>query len=371
MPRRSERATASADPILHWVWLRCDGQRTVGDVAAEFAREFGRDTSDARSALAAALAQLRHEGGTENITATVLRLLQEELGPDLGGRRLADICTADYFTAVRLDDGRQGAAINFHNVTGPHQTTFDHDTHDRNLLAAAADDPLLLRSHLSAPRLDCLAQSVRVAILNALSEPRLTRVDPHYPGLSKRIGYLDLYARLRPGDRVAMIGCTGNYSCPEIGRADFLAKVEFSDFEYTDPFKPGIEACIKEFFRRPETVVLSDGTRNEAICQEADVVVIIADTLCTETLDELLAWSNGAREVLVTGRSYAMNPTALFARGATATCSQQILEPDFVGFVRRKLARQETGFTDALVQCFQRIYFEPDIAGLNPTQAAL
>ena len=155
---------------------------------------------------------------------------------------------------------------------------------------------------------------------------------------------------------MTMIGCTGNYSCPEVGRFRGLARVNFSDFEYTGPFKSGIEDCIKRFFVEPDKVVLSDGKDNEAICGEADVVVIIADTICTNTLDELLWWSAGAREVLITGRSYVMDPVHAFSRGASAMTTQRIVRQDFIGFLRDKLRRREFGFTDPVVDCFSRMY---------------
>src|ERR1700680_1885832 len=101
-----------------------------------------------------------------------------------------------------------------------------------------------------------------------------------------------------------MIGCTGNYSCAAVGKLPDLGTVYFSDFEYVEPFKSGIVECIRRNFAHPEKVVLSAGEDNEAICGKTDVVVMIADTLCTNTLDELLLWSLDAREVLITGRSY-------------------------------------------------------------------
>ena len=157
-----------------------------------------------------------------------------------------------------------------------------------------------------------------------------------------------------------MIGCTGNYSCPEIGKVESLRKIYFSDFEYTGPFKSGIENCIRRFFVHPEKVELSDGSRNEAICGAADVVVIIADTICTNTLEELLFWSGGAREVLITGRSYVMDPVHAFYRGASGMTTQRIVREDFIGFLREKLRRREFGFTDAVVECFERMYVTED-----------
>jgi uncharacterized protein (DUF4213/DUF364 family) len=84
------------------------------------------------------------------------------------------------------------------------------------------------------------------------------------------------------------------------------------------------------------------------------VAIITAGSLCTNTMDQLLAWCGDAREILITGRSYAMDPVPLFSRGVTGLTTQRIVQPNLVGFVRDKLRRKEFGFTDALVNCFER-----------------
>jgi uncharacterized protein (DUF4213/DUF364 family) len=296
-------------------------------------------------------------GLLETIEEAALRSVVAFHGRRFQDLRLVDVCTGDYFTAVRLNDGSQGAAINFNNVSGPHRTSFNHRHHDYLLTRLLAIDPLLSDTFLRQPDLDCLGQSVRVAILNALSCRMLTveRLRTEHR-LDLRDGYLDLASFFQPSDTVAMIGCTGNYSCREVGKLSDLRTIYFSDFEYVEPFKAGILECIRRNFVHPEKVVLSAGQDNEAICRKADVVVIIADTLCTNTLDELLIWSSYAREVLITGRSYAMDPIHLFDRGASGITTQRIIHPEYIGFVRDKIQRGEFGFTDRLVPCFQRMF---------------
>jgi uncharacterized protein (DUF4213/DUF364 family) len=346
-PRRAGGGPApGGDPSA--VWELCDGRHSVREIAGAVSRP--------EPEVAAAVRRLHRLGRLETIEQAVLRGLVEFHGPRLHDLRVADICTGDYFTAVVLSDGSQGAAINFNNVSGPHRTTFDYLGYDAGLLEQTRADGLLMDSVLRQPTLDYLGQSVRVAILNALSREALTPARLGEHGLRLADGYLDLASFVRRGDTVTMVGCTGNYSCPEIGKLQFLKTVYFSDFEYTGPFKSGIQDCINRFFVQPEKVVLSDGSQNQAICAAADVVVIIADTLCTNTLDELLRWSADARAVLITGRSYVMDPTHLFFRGAKGTTTQRIVQPDFIGFVRAKLRRGEYGFTDSLVQCFERMY---------------
>ncbi len=363
-PRRSERPAGAivdrASPLLTSIEAdilsRCDGQHSLSEIAGKLARP-GLPGTGESAAVSMAVHRLFRAGLLETIEEAALRSVLAFHGPRFRDLRLVEVCTGDYFTAVRLNDGSQGAAINFNNVSGPHRTSFNHRHYDYLLTRLLDIDPLLSDTFLRQGELDCLGQSVRVAVLNALSCRMLTpeRLRTVH-GLDLHDGYLDLASFFRPSDTVAMIGCTGNYSCREVGKLSDLGTIYFSDFEYVEPFKAGIVDCIRQNFVRPEKVVPSAGQDNEAICRKADVVVLIADTLCTNTLDELLIWSSSAREVLITGRSYAMDPIHLFDRGASAITTQRITQPDYIGFVRDKIQRGEFGFTERLVACFQRMY---------------
>jgi len=370
LPRRSDRPPAATltnrSPELTRfeadILSLCDGRRSLAKIAAEVAHDLCGAGGSAEAALPVSVAvhRLFRAGLLETIEEAALRSVLEFHGPRLCDLRIEDVCTGDFFTAVRLNDGSQGVAINFNNVSGPHRTSFNHRHYDHLLRRLLVTDELLLETFLRQSELDCLGQSVRVAVLNALSRPMLNqeRLQTAH-GLDLHDGYLDLASFFQPSDTVAMIGCTGNYSCREVGRLSDTGTIYFSDFEYVDPFKEGIIECIRQNFVDPGKVVLSAGQDNEAICRKADVVVMISDTLCTNTLDELLIWSSNAREVLITGRSYAMDPIHLFERGASGITTQRIIHPDFIGFVRDKIQQGEFGFTDRLVPCFQRMFVTP------------
>ena len=113
--------------------------------------------------------RLRRLGLFETIEEAVLSGLLDFHGSDLGGLRITDLCTGDYFTAVLLSDNSQGAAINFNNVSGPHRASYNYQHYDDLLMRLNETDNLLLDSFLRRRGLDCLAQSVKIAILNALS----------------------------------------------------------------------------------------------------------------------------------------------------------------------------------------------------------
>lgn len=345
------------------VLSRCDGQNTLAKIAEDIASQgllCDEEHADAPVSVSRIVHRLFRAGLLETIEQSALRAVLEFHGPRLQDLKIEDICTGDFFTAVLLNDGSQGVAINFNNVSGPHRASFNHAHYDVLLKRLLSNDPLLLDSFLRQSELDCLGQSVRLAVLNALSRGMLN--DEWLQanrGLELHEGYLDLASFFRPNDSVAMIGCTGNYSCRAVGGIADLGTVYFSDFEYVEPFKQGIIDCIQQNFAHPEKVVFSAGMDNEAICRKADVVVVISDTLCTNTLDELLIWSSNAREVLITGRSYAADPIHLFQRGASGITTHRVTKPDYIGFVREKIQQGEFGFTDRLVPCFQRMFAIP------------
>lgn len=370
-PRKLERpADATVDAVSpkltsveRDILSLCDGRNSLAQIAENIGAgglSNAEEPAKLTSLVSMAIHRLFRAGLLETIEMAALRSVLQFHGPRLVDLRIVDICTGDFFTAVQLNDGSQGAAINFNNVSGPHRTLFNHRHYDYLLRQLFAIDPVLTDCFLLQPELDCLGQSVRVAVLNALSCRMFNpdRLLTEY-GLEVHDGYLDLASFFQPSDTVAMIGCTGNYSCREVGKLSNLRTIYFSDFEYVDPFRQGIIDCIHQNFVHPEHVVLSAGQDNEVICRKADVVVIISDTLCTNTLEELLIWSSNAREVLMTGRSYAMEPIHLFERGASAITTQRVTHPDFIGFVRDKIQRAEFGFTDRLVPCFQRMFVVP------------
>ena len=152
------------------VWQLSDGGRTVGEIARDIDGSGRPRPGDLDERVAVSVRKLRRAGLFESIEEAVLRGLLDFHGPDLGGLKLADICTGDYFTAVLLSDGSQGAAINFNNVSGPHRASYNHEHYDDLLMRLAETDGLLLDSFLRRRGLDCLGQSVKVAILNALSK---------------------------------------------------------------------------------------------------------------------------------------------------------------------------------------------------------
>jgi uncharacterized protein (DUF4213/DUF364 family) len=236
-------------------------------------------------------------------------------------------------------------------------------------MSISKTDKLLKNTILIKSDLNLIERSVKIAILNALSYKLISPGRLLEQNLYIGDGFLDIASFLKDGDTVGMIGCLGNYSCWEIGKIRTLNKIFFSDFEYVEPFKGGVEVFINRVFRFPSKVILSNGRNNRAICECSDVMIITSDTLYTNTFDELLKWSKNAREILIVGRSYAMDPLPIFARGVTGLTTQEIVHPNITDFVKGKLCSKEFWFTDSLVKCFKRKYIikfkNEDIQSMN------
>jgi len=242
---------------------------------------------------------------------------------------ISAIHTGGYYTCVKLTDGSQGIATNLSRVHGPHSKPYDYMSYDNGLLQTSQGDRLLLDTILQKRELPEREKSLQIAILNALSRDMLTAGGLALRGL-RVVRDVQLHSFIEKNDTVAMIGCMGNHTCGVIGENGRVGRILFSDLEYVDPYKDHVESFIAEHFRRPKIVTLSDGSENKSICQEADIAIITADTLCTDTLDDLLEWAKGARRVFVVGWSFALDPLLLLRRGVCGLTVMVPLHPDIV-----------------------------------------
>lgn len=290
------------------------------------------------------------------IMDTIFEELRTFHGAHLDDFNIAKICTGDYFTTVELTDGSQGAGSNLLNIHGPHHIKHDYISYDRRLLRLSNTDKLLKKTILNKDELGCLEQSVKIAILNALScelltSDRLSKYNIHFAE-----GFLNIAPFIKENDIVTMIGCMGNYSCWHIGKIKSIKRIYFSDYEYVEPFKKDVESFISKVFHDTRKVIISNGRQNRLLCESADVVIITSDTLCTDTLDNLLQWSRNAREIIIVGWCYAMDPLPLFARGVSALTLKQPICPNLVDFIQKKLCKEGPGYTDSFIAFFKRGY---------------
>ncbi len=290
------------------------------------------------------------------IMDTIFEELRNFHGSHFDDLNIAKICTGDYFTVVELTNGNQGVGSNLLNMHGPHHIKHDYISYDQRLLKLSNTDKLLKKTILDNATLSLLGKSVKIAILNALSCELLSsdRLSEH--NLHFAEDFLGIVPFIKENDIVTMIGCMGNYSSLEVGKIKSLKQIYFSDFEYIDPFKEYVESFVSKTFCNMDKVIISDGSENKTICESANVVIITSDTLCTDTLDNLLQWSKNAREIIIVGWCYAMDPLPLFARGVSALTLQQPVRPNLVNFIQKKLCKEGPGYTDSFIAFFKRGY---------------
>lgn len=251
----------------------------------------------------------------------IARFLLEAAPPEINISRL---CTSGRYTVVELTNGALGAACNFLNIQGPHATVYDQQFYDGAIRELAKTDPLLRSTILDASYIDPLTQSIKVAILNALSASLISEKRSAQNSVFSD-GMLQIDRLLRPRDTVTVIDCMGTATCRAVAaNLERLSAVNFSDVALDSAYRETVQRFVSGVFGDRRKVMLVEPCHMEAICREANVVVISAHTICTDRLDELLSWSRGSREVLVVGSSYAMDPGLLFLKGATGVSTSRM-----------------------------------------------
>lgn len=170
-----------------------------------------------------------------------------------------------------------------------------------------------------------LLRAVGVAAINAASAPILFEEGRY------RLEYdADPVSaeRLRPGDRVVMIGA----------------------------FKPYVESLrmrAKELMVYDDNVGLlrelglpeNPGKPLEEALEEADLVIVTGSALVVSGMDEILENASRAREVVVVGPTSSMLPDPFFRRGVTALAGLRILDAD-----KMLQAVSEAGGTRSIVK---------------------
>jgi uncharacterized protein (DUF4213/DUF364 family) len=270
------------------------------------------------------------------------------------GLSIADLSTRGYYTTVTLSEGSQGVATNFLNVQSPYATPYEQHFYDETLRELAKSDPLLEEMILRMGYMNPLTQSVKAAILNAVSQPLLAADRLASFGLRLSEGALDVASLLLEGDKVTMIDCAGAVCRSVASVGDRLKSVHYCDLSLSSPFRQEVQADFEMTFQRVADARMIDTTAKESACKGASVVVIGAHAICNDTLDETLEWSRGAREVVVVGRSYAMDPAILFQRGATALETSRVCPS-----VLKDRPRFRQANAIASQSCFETLHVTP------------
>ncbi len=247
---------------------------------------------------------------------------------------ISRLCTSGYYTAVELSDGSQGIATNFFNIRGPYAQHYEQTLYDAVLNEFARTDSLLEEFIIRPSYIDPLAQSIKVALANALSEPLVA--PDMLSGFQVNDGALNLGEVLECGDEVMFVDCAGSAVCRSITDCTSRLKlVNFCDLGLESPFRAEVQDFFDTVFGSCGNARIIENAGKEGACRSASVVVVEANAICTDSLDKVLDWSQNAREVLVIGRSYAMDPVPLFRRGATGLSTYRIMKSGLIDYMRR------------------------------------
>ncbi len=204
-------------------------------------------------------------------------------------RRVATVRYGSHTTAVVLDDGRVGLAMHFVRDL----SALDRSRMEAEMTGRAAVDVVGLLGSLRA-----IESSTAVACANALVE-----------GYGGRPGHFLDVLDLRPDDTMGMIG---NF-IPLLDRLRSRVRA-LHVFEQIEEEADGILPSHLE----PE------------LLPRCSVVVISGTTLVNHTLDGLLSWCGGAREVVLAGPSTILFPEAYQGTPVTWIAGARVRSPEEV-----------------------------------------
>jgi uncharacterized protein (DUF4213/DUF364 family) len=192
------------------------------------------------------------------------------------------------YTAAMLDDGGCGVAYNFRGET-PAGCTFE----EAGGLSGRSAASLLAWSR----RLDAVAASVGIAVMNALIQPPATAA-----GSDVRDAI-----RVQPGETVGMVGRFG----------PLLGTLKASG------------ATLHIFERCPmDDAEVHPDWAAPIVLPQCDVVIVSATTVVNRTADALLDAARNAREVVLLGPTSPMVPTVFEGRGVSLLSGVHVTDPE-------------------------------------------
>lgn len=197
------------------------------------------------------------------------------------------------YTAAMLDDGSCGLAYSFHQELGYFQGILDE--------AGSFTGRLARELIPMAASTDLLKSVVGVAVINAVVNSRA--VLESNTGLRKGKGLE--WLGLTPQDTVGMVGHFG-------------------------PLVPRVKQQVKEIFileRRSmeEEGILPDWAAPRVL-PRCNVIILTGTAIINKTIDMLLPYCTGARQIAVLGPSTPLVPTVLRPAGVTVMAGMEVLD---------------------------------------------
>jgi uncharacterized protein (DUF4213/DUF364 family) len=219
-------------------------------------------------------------------------LLEELTGRILSGSpssRIVDFRAGLGYTAAQLDDGRCGVAYTFREAAQESCCVI----REAGSIAGrpAAEVAAWARSA------DPVVAAAGLATINALVDPPATAVE------SDLLALLEVEA----GDAVGMVGFFGPLIGPLRARCRHLHVFE----------------------RQPGEGMLPEAEARELL-PRCDVVIVTATAILNRTIDELLGFCQGAREVAVLGPSTPFVPEVFQSRSVTLLSGVHVVDAERV-----------------------------------------
>ncbi len=211
----------------------------------------------------------------------------DQLLPVASIRSVTDVRIGLGYTAVQLDNGRCGLAYTFRHATGGGCCAVKK----AGTFCGQSAAELAQSAHSQ----DVIVAALGLATLNALTPA----------GLPSAGDILDLLA-VNPTETVGMIGYFGPLAGPLKSQAKTL-----HIFEKREDMGSGV---------LPEDA-------EERVLPECQVVIVSATTLINRTLDAILGYCQGAREVAILGPSTPLLPSVFASRGVTILSGMEVTDP--------------------------------------------
>jgi len=249
----------------------------------------------------------------------IIEFLKKELD-DISGVKVEDVRVGLVYTGVLISTGHGGLAYNpIHEYSGCPSLSIAGE-----ISGSPASEVMMM-----ALSRNLIEASIGVATINALSQLAF-EIHPERYTFSN-IDVLDL---IRRGDRVSMIGYFGPL-IPKIlkrtGEVYILEKRRVSD----------------------NRVRFISPSEMSGIIGSSDVILISGSTLVNKTIDEILRFGGGAREIVLLGPTASVIPHPLFERGVTAVMGVRIKDPRAM----LRVISEAGGTRQILAKCAEKIAF--------------